>query len=963
MDYRRALTEQFYRWERRGRGWHLFDEPVDLEPAFDPFLGHFVHGEIIDDGLRPRWWHRIFAKPASNPIETNPKTVEAYGRSEGDENVIYRVSIPKAYVAAPSSTEHLLTMLALGKQTFGFEVIATNAEATLQFTCKAAGTHWLEAQLKAYFPECSVAREQQDALGALIDNARSLCATDFGLAEEFMRPISRFEGKAYDPYTALFGIIGQLEERETIIVQTLFCGVRHAWAESMAASVTDSQGGSFFHDAPEMPKLAQEKGAFPLVGATVRVVAVAETQRAALRLIGHASLAIAQSSRSTANSLVELPSEGYGLPLRLADIKGRQTHRLGMILNVRELATLAHLPSAHLSGKLLTGSRVTKRAPSYLNDAGYVLGINKHQEQSVSVGLDLAQRTRHMHILGASGVGKSTLLHSLISQDIRNGRGLCCLDPHGDLIENVLNSVPNERIKDVVLIDPSDADHPVGFNVLSAHSDLERELLASDLVALFRRFSTSWGDNLHSVLANAAMAFLYNAEPGHLGDLRKFLIEKSFRERVLATCTDEDLLYYWRVEYPLLKTSSIGSILTRLDAFLRPRVIRNMVCQHRGLDFGSLMDGSKIILVKLSQGLIGTENSHLLGACIVAKLQQCAMARQQQSAHERVPFFCYIDEFHHFVTESMAAILSGIRKFNFGLVLAHQNMQQVHNDEIAGSLTSAGTRICFRLSDADAKRMQDGFNGFGADDFQNLGTGQAIARVNTADAAFNLSVTAAAADCGHRDACIARSRALYSVPISAVTHDTSEPKAEPPPIVPQSQRHIPIAETANPKQSYSQEHRYLQNFIKAMAEQHGYRANIEVPTADSSGMVDVELVKGNERIAVEISVTTPAEWELHNVQKCLSESYNRVVVCSANRAKLSGIKQKITGAIPESDWGRIALISPEEIPTLFSLPEKREENPVSTMKGYRIKVKYDSDASGPARAEVIRRIVNGGKRP
>ncbi len=164
-------------------------------------------------------------------------------------------------------------------------------------------------------------------------------------------------------------------------------------------------------------------------------------------------------------------------------------------------------------------------------------------------------------------------------------------------------------------------------------------MLASDLVALFKRFSTSWGDQMNSVFANAILAFVYNSKQYHLGDMRRFFIETPYRNQILNTVTDPEILYYWQHEFPILKSSSIGSILTRLDSFLRPKVIRNMVCQTQSLDFAHLMDSNKIVLVKLSQGLLGTENSYLLGAFIVSKLQQTAMSRQTQMSKDRIPLF------------------------------------------------------------------------------------------------------------------------------------------------------------------------------------------------------------------------------------------------------------------------------------------------------------------------------------
>jgi hypothetical protein len=333
----------------------------------------------------------------------------------------------------------------------------------------------------------------------------------------------------------------------------------------------------------------------------------------------------------------------------------------------------------------------------------------------------------------------------MIVQDMRNGEGLAVLDPHGDLIDEILGHVPEERIADVVLLDPSDEDFPIAFNILSAHSELEKNLLASDLVSVFRRLSTSFGDQMNTVLANAIIAFLESSERGTLSDLRRFLVEPNFRERFLETVRDPEIVYYWQKEFPLLGGRPQGPILTRLDTFLRPKVIRHMVSQKENrIDFSTIMNSRKILLAKLAQGLIGEENSYLLGTLIVSKLNQMAMSRQSMATSERKDFYLYVDEFHNFVTPSMAAILAGARKYHLGLVLAHQELQQLSNrdnDVASAVISNPYTRVCFRLGDFDAKKLEDGFSFFSAKELQNLGVGEAICRMERAEYDFNLKTT------------------------------------------------------------------------------------------------------------------------------------------------------------------------------------------------------------------------------
>ncbi|MEO7214970.1 type IV secretion system DNA-binding domain-containing protein [Mucilaginibacter sp.] len=975
----KSLTEQFYDWEQRGRGWHAFDEPVRLEPSFVPFFGHYVAGEIIDDGRRPGFLSRLKGHLA-------PKPAPAIAEATVDESVavpdggdpprltIYAVTVPKGYSARSETMERLLTMFALCREPASFEIVAEYETVSIQIVCSENVAPFIYIQLRSYFPECSVQETQADDIIRWADGDNAVSTADFGLQEECMRPIATLRG-AYDPYTPLFGTFERLRDDEAIIVQVLFCGATQPWGESIVRAAGDGIGGSFFIDAPEMPQLAKEKTSQPLFFANVRIAAFADCITNAAALLRHSAVALVHASISNHNALQPLSTPAYTIDQRLSDLALRQSHRLGMLLNVSELSTLAHVPSQQLSKKLLRQHRTTRQAPPLLISNSYVLGINEHQGQEIAVGINIDERLKHVHIMGATGTGKSTLLHSLMMQDIAAGNGLLCLDPHGDLIAGLLASIPASRIKDVVLIDPTDSEYPIGLNIFEAHSDIERELLASDLAAVFKRLSTSFGDQMYSVLSNAILALLFNAATYHLGDLRKFLIEPSYRNGILATVTDPDIAYYWQKEYPLLKAGgSVGPILTRLDSFLRPKVIRAMVCQTKGLDIGALMDSGKIVLVKLSQGLMGAENSYLLGAFIVAKLQQAAMARQAQAIGTRRPFFCYIDEFHNFVTPSMAAILSGARKYGLGLVLAHQDMQQVqkHDAEVASSvLANAATRICFRLADSEAKRMQEGFAAFTADDLQNLRVGEAIARVNTADADFNLSVIAHENDNqqDNTEAIIDRSRALYSVPIVAITSSAPlavpeivpvmEPQPQPAPPTTKRPSFIPEIEPATAPQSV-REHRYAQAFIKKLAEERGYTAQIEAPTPDRNGQVDVLLEKAGMRIAVELSVTNAPEYELKNIQKCLAAGYERVVCCSSNRKKLSTIETLVRSTISPTVLDKITFVTVDEFYTVLTVDTKPLPNTQPTvMKGYRVKVQYQEGGINQA---LLQSIVKGSRK-
>ncbi len=969
-------THEFYNWEVRGRGWDVYELPIQLEPPFFPFTHHYIptYEHYVDDARKPwllkRIANLIFPPKRGQKVDYQP-TYEPPDLFLCNEPLtFFAVSVPKGQKVELPECEQLLVSLSYSTYPVSFEIIGSADTITLQFVCREPDAVHVYSQIQAYFPEV-VLLQKEDGLDKAIDTQGYYATTDFGIEQEFMRPLASLDNLKTDPFVGLFAIFEQLQPDEHIAIQILFQGTVCPWQRSIMNSVTDNDGTAFFMDAPEMVKLAEEKIQYPLFAVAIRVLTVSKNGQRSLQLSDIAQKSLVRIYSSPYNSLIPLPNSDYTLDERAEDILYRQSRRQGMLLNSRELLSLVHLPTPLVvTSKLHTGARKTKAAPTITEGHTLTLGTNVHAEVTKEVSISESQRLKHTHIIGATGTGKSTLLESMIVQDITNGNGIAVLDPHGDLIESILGHIPEHRINDCIVIDPADTEFSVGFNILSAHSDIEKEILSSDLVASFKRLSTSWGDQMNSVLGNAILAFLESTEGGTLADLRRFLIEKTFRNQFLKTVTDPNIIYYWQKEYPLLKSSSIGSILTRLDTFLRPKPIRYMVAQKSTLDFEHILDTKKILLVKLSQGLIGNENSYLLGSFFVTKIYQAAMARQVKAKESRNNFYTYIDEFQNFITPSISQILSGARKYHLGLILAHQDMQQLvkHDAELASSITAnAGTRICFRLGDTDAKRFASGMSYFEASDLENLNTGQAIARVERPDYDFSLAtIPLHAPDTGYAKQ-VAQSVIDYShgrygtekddiekmlsaniadMPVETI-EDTKKPIQETKPKKP----HTPIKEVTEEEievtkqklveQKEETEHRQLQNYIKKAVEARGYIARLEEPLEDSQERVDVSIEGNGKKIACEVCVTTNVEWELHNIEKCLKTGYELVVECTKNKNMLRGLKEKVSSHFDAKTQKKILISTPEDFIAYLDRQIIQEASKEKRIKGYRVKVEYN----------------------
>jgi len=990
-----GFTLDFYLWEIRGRGWDLSDSEVELEPPFetfhyspdailsslsdpkDVFLSSLVEGFL--DGLKSP--ERV---PFKSVFDSDSGTaIDTIEDAQDSKPIILPFKVSPDEMIEVDQLEQFLISLSYSKRPVGFELIGSADSINMQFACFRPDARNIRQQIQIFFPSVSLA-EESDRLLSLWKKESPRAMIDFGLEEEFMRPLQVFSSFDPDPLTGVVGAIEGLEEKEIGGLQILFHATRRPWADSILRSVSDTRGKSLFLDAPEMVKLSREKLEHPLFACVTRVFAQGSSHERAQEIAQNISSALRTTKRPESNALIPLSNGDYPASAHEKDILQRTSRRTGMIVNAMELATLVHPPSPSIqSEKLHYGHRKTKAAPREVKGQYLILGENRHHNIRTTVTLGLDQRLRHMHIIGATGTGKSTLLQNLIRQDIEHGEGVAVLDPHGDLIERLLEQIPEERYGDVIVFDPADTQSPVGFNILRARSETEKNIISSDLVAIFRRFSTSWGDQMTTVLGNSLLALLESSRIMTLVDLRRFLADAQFRKTILGGVADTHIKYFWEKEFPMLRGNSQSSILTRLDSFLRPKLVRNIIGQEEGLDFADIIVSRKILLIKLAQGIIGEENAHLMGSLIVSKLHQVVMERQVQRENEREPFFLYLDEFQNFITPTMSAILSGARKYKLGLVLAHQDLRQLwdYDTALANSVISnAATRVCFRLGDFDADKLHSGFSHFDSTDLQNLGVGEAIVRVDRKDHDFNLRTFEAPqmpADVAQlkREAILSLSRGKYGRPI---VEDKVLP-SEPPPVkqevrssLPQPKEPVQVKPvtggekrnvfvtppvSSSPRQDLSR-HRYLQTLIKKMAEQRDYRAVIEEPT-DDGGRVDVGLKRDERRIAVEISVTTGDVQEVHNIEKCLKAGYEPVIVCSQEKKNLEAIRKLMTEKLPPADQTKVLLFEPEELFFFLDQEGAKEATREERVKGYRVKVNYKavSESDKKEKRDAVAQVI------
>ena len=354
------------------------------------------------------------------------------------------------------------------------------------------------------------------------------------------------------------------------------------------------------------------------------------------------------------------------------------------------------------------------------------IGITNWRNQGQKFGIKDKDRLGHIYVIGKTGVGKSTLLLNMAVSDIQNGKGLCVIDPHGDIAEAILNYIPKERMDDVIYFNPKDIEYPIAFNPLKAVHPNYHHLVASGLISTFKKIWTdSWGPRLEYILRFAILSLLEYPEATLL-DIQLLLTDILFRNKVLSYVTNQHTLSFWRNEFdkypPALRSEAITPILNKTGVFLTSIPLRNTVGQKtNGLRMQSVLDEGKILIANLSKGELGEDASSILGSILVTSIQLAALFRSTQQEHERVPFYLYVDEMHSFISLSFADILSEARKYKLSLFLTHQYIDQLHEKIRSAIFGNVGTIISFRIGAADAEHLAKEFHPvFDETDFVNL---------------------------------------------------------------------------------------------------------------------------------------------------------------------------------------------------------------------------------------------------
>lgn len=388
-----------------------------------------------------------------------------------------------------------------------------------------------------------------------------------------------------------------------------------------------------------------------------------------------------------------------------------------------EIASIYHFPNSVYNKtpviKYLSFKSIP--APGVLPNEGLLLGKNHSRGKDHLIHILEKDRSRHMYVLGKSGTGKSYLLGEMAKQDIANNQGLAVIDPHGDLVRRLANYIPAKRIKETIYFQPGDQERPMGLNILEANTPAEAEMAAIQATDIFIKIfgNEIFGPRIQHYFRNGCLTLMEDQDEGAtLIDVPRLFVDEAFRKYKVAKVQNPTVRSFWMHEYENTaereKKEIIPYFSSKFGPFITNRTMRNIVGQSKsGFNFQDVMDSGKILLIDLSKGDLGDLNTQLLGLVMVAKFQSATMMRSKIEEKQRKPFYLYVDEFQNYATESFATLLSEARKYNLGLIMAHQYLRQIQDAEKT-SLREAvfgniGALVCFRVSAEDAEYLEKEF--------------------------------------------------------------------------------------------------------------------------------------------------------------------------------------------------------------------------------------------------------------
>ncbi|MCX6811045.1 MAG: type IV secretion system DNA-binding domain-containing protein [Candidatus Berkelbacteria bacterium] len=635
----------------------------------------------------------------------------------------------------------------------------------------------IEKNILSQYPDAIVEVDKDRGFSVFKEMKGEVAVGNLRLLKKFFFPIKTYRYLEYDPLNGIVNALSKLGTERNAAIQILIRPTDNTWRFALdkvakniqagksgnyyASSFNRRMGESFFKFLGDVGKSASgksimeedkekqmqnqfrlnpiqeqqlkllaEKGAKTGFDTQVRIIAVAPTAEQARETLKTIFSSFSQFFAPDNNGFK------FKKAKRLRETVANYIYRIygrepRMLLNTEEIASLFHLPNRFTETPNIAWVYSKKESPPPQMPAeGVIVGETNYRGQKQTIRIKDTDRMRHIYMVGKTGVGKTVLFENMIMQDIVAGKGVCYLDPNGDAVDYILEHIPKERAEDVILFDPSDLERPMGLNLLEWKTNEQRDFLVQEAIQIFYKLfdpnqTGIVGPQFEHWMRNAALTLMAHPDGGTLIDIPRLFTDPEFEKDRIKYVKDPVVRSFW--EKQMAKTSDfhksemLNYFTSKFGRFMTNDMMRNIIGQPKSaFDFREVMDGKKILLCKLSKGLIGEINAFLLGMIIVSKIAIGAFSRQDQTEDERTPFYLYVDEFQNFITDVFSTILSESRKYKLSLQITNQYIAQL-DDKIRDSVIgNAGNLIAFRVGAADAEFLVKEFAPIAIDDLTNV---------------------------------------------------------------------------------------------------------------------------------------------------------------------------------------------------------------------------------------------------
>ncbi len=626
----------------------------------------------------------------------------------------------------------LQKLLGNKSQALALEIMLINQQIRFQITCDVDLVPFVETQIQSNYPLVIIEKIKDPLSPSVTKPVAGLEVINLKLKQGNYYPLATFGNfQDVDPLASILSVLSKGSPDEIGLVQYALQSISTSWqrkGQLYAEKGVKNEDGTYSPRSDE--NVIKEKISYPGFRVSVRLAAnTKKTLSELYSAFGVFSRADGNTFTRKKKGFIKKSSANKNLIKR--KVVGNQ------ILNVLELATIWHLPSEKIQTPTITwGTSVLSEPPDNLPVALNVTeedkrGINffaktLFKNRETIFGVKNQDRRRHIWSIGKTGTGKSTLIANMAIDDFKKGRGVAVIDPHGDLCEILLDYIPRSRINDTIYFNPADKDFPITINPLEVSNKEEAELVVSGIVSIFHKiFGFSWGPRLEYILRNTLLS-LAELPSSTLKDVPLILSNRNFRKKTVAQIKDPIQKRFWLDEFEKmperLQKEAISPIQNKVGQFVTSPLIRKVIGSPKSsIQLDQIMNEGKILLANLSQGRLGEDNSSLLGAMLITKLQLAAMHRVDVPEEQRPDFYLYVDEFQNFATTSFIKILSEARKYRFNIMLANQYMAQIPEEVQKAILGNAGTIISFAVGAEDAQILHKEFaEVFSENDLVNL---------------------------------------------------------------------------------------------------------------------------------------------------------------------------------------------------------------------------------------------------